>query len=92
MPDILVGSFEAAESNADPQQTLTAPHVAGCDCGFPELQSFTAVHQHLHRLLHVGLQQVLQRVVVLVLTQNEQSGFRTFRTRVSLKVKGKMQK
>lgn len=67
MPHVLVGSLKAAEADADPQEPLTAPHVAGCDRGLAQLQSLTAIHQHLHRLLHVSLQQILQRVVVLVL-------------------------
>lgn len=73
MPHVLVGSLEAAEADADPQEPLTAPHVAGCDRGLTQLQSLTAVHQHLHWLLHVGLQQILQCVIVLVLKQTNKN-------------------
>lgn len=67
MPDVLIGSFEAAEADADTQKALASPHVARGDGGLPQLQCLAAIHQHLHRLLHVSLQEVLQRVVVFVL-------------------------
>lgn len=66
VPNIFVGPIEAAEPDANPQQALAAPQVAGCDRGLPQLQGFAAVDEHLHRLLHVGFQQVLQSVVVLI--------------------------
>lgn len=67
VPNIFVGPIETAEPDANPQQALAAPQVAGCDRGLPQLQGFAAVDEHLHRLLHVGFQQVLQSVVVLIL-------------------------
>lgn len=66
VPNIFVGPIEAAEPDANPQQALAAPQVAGCDRGLPQLQGFAAVDEHLHRLLHIGFQQVLQSVVVLI--------------------------
>ena len=53
--------------NGDPEQTLAAPVVAGCELHLPHFLVLAAVHQHLHGLLHIGLQQVLQGLVVLVL-------------------------
>lgn len=44
MPDVLIGSFKAAKADADPQKTLAAPHVAGSNSGFPQLEGFAAVH------------------------------------------------
>ena len=67
MPDVFIRSLKAAESYRDPQQALAPPHVARGDGGFPQLQCLGGVDQHSHRFLHAGLQQVLQRVVVLVL-------------------------
>lgn len=67
MPDVLIGSFKAAKADADPQKTLAAPHVAGSNSGFPQLEGFAAVHQHLHRFLNASLQYVFKRVIILVL-------------------------
>ena len=67
MPNILVCALKTAEANGDPEQALSSPHGAGCDGGLPELQGLGGVNQHLDRLLHAGLQQVLQGVVILVL-------------------------
>lgn len=64
MPDILVGALERAEPNAHAQQTLTAPGVARCDLHFTDILGFAAVHGHRNRLLHVGLKQLLERVIV----------------------------
>lgn len=67
MPDVLIGSLKAAKADADPQKTLTAPHVAGSNSSFPQLQGFAAVHQHFHRFFNTSLQYVFQRVIILVL-------------------------
>ncbi len=67
MPDVLIGSLKAAKADADPQKPLTAPHVAGSNSSFPQLQGFAAVHQHFHRFFNTSLQYVFQRVIILVL-------------------------
>lgn len=67
MPNILISPFKTAETDADSKKALATPHVAWSNCGLPELQGLTAVHKHLHRLLHISLQQVFQGVIVLVL-------------------------
>lgn len=38
MPDVLIGSLEAAEANGDSEQALPPPQVARGDSGLPELQ------------------------------------------------------
>lgn len=37
MPDVLIGSLEAAEADADTQKALSSPHVARGDGGLPQL-------------------------------------------------------
>lgn len=64
MPDVLIGSFEAAEADADPQKPLAPPRVARRDGGLPHGLRLAVVQQHLDGQLHVGFQQLLQRVVV----------------------------
>lgn len=71
VPDIFVGPIEAAKTNADPQKALAAPHIAGSHRRLPELQCLAAVDQHLHRLLHVCFQQVLEGVIVFILGGGE---------------------
>lgn len=67
MPNIFIGSLEAAEANADSQKPLAAPHVAGRDRRLPHCQRLAAIQQHLDGLLHVHLQQLFQGVIVPVL-------------------------
>lgn len=67
MPNIFIGSLEAAEANADSQKPLAAPHVAGRDSRLPHCQRLAAIQQHLDGLLHVHLQQLFQGVIVPVL-------------------------
>ena len=71
MPDVLIGSLEAAEAYGDTQQALATPEVAWGDGGLPELQGLRGVNQHSNWLLHTGLQQVLQSVIVLVLKHRQ---------------------
>lgn len=71
VPNIFIGSLKVAEANADPDEPLAAPHVAGCDGGFPHCQRLAAVQQHLYGPLQVHLQQLSQGVVVLVLREVE---------------------
>lgn len=67
MPNILICSLVAAESNTGPQQPLAAPRVVGHHVQLADPRGFSAVHLHPHRLLHVGLQELLQLVIILVL-------------------------
>lgn len=67
MPDVLVGSVEAAEADADPDEAVAPPGGAGCDERLPHAQGPAAVQQHADGLLHVLAQQLRQSVVVLVL-------------------------
>lgn len=69
MPNVLIGSLEAAESNADSEKATAAPRVAGRDGGLPHRERLAAVQQHLHGPLHVDPQQLLKRVVIPVLLQ-----------------------
>lgn len=69
MPNILIGSFKAAEANAEPQKALAAPRVAGRDGCLPDSLRPAVVQQHLDRPLHVHSQQLFQGVVVPVLLQ-----------------------
>ena len=43
VPNILIGSFKAAEADAEPQQSWAAPHGAGCDGGLSHCQHLAAV-------------------------------------------------
>lgn len=67
VPDVLAGSLVAAEANAGAQQALAAPHVAGHHLQLTDLRAFSAVHLHLHCFLHVGLQDLLQQLIFLIL-------------------------
>lgn len=66
VPDVLVGTLKAAEADTDAKQALATPQVAGSDGNIAHLQRLAAEHGHSYRLLHVGLQQVLQCLVVPV--------------------------
>lgn len=67
MPDVLIGSFKAAETHASAQQTLATPHVAGGHLQLPHALGFGVVHFQFHRLLHVGLQEVFQQAALFIL-------------------------
>lgn len=67
MPDVLTGSFKAAEPHAGAEQTLAPPHVAGCHLQLSQALGFRVVHFEFHRLLHVGLQEFFQQVALLIL-------------------------
>lgn len=69
VPNVLIGSFEAAEADADPQEALAPPHVAGRHRDLPHVQRLAAVHLHLDGPLHVQLQQLFEVVVVFVLSE-----------------------
>lgn len=66
VPDILIGPLEGTEANADSEQTLTTPGVARGDAHLADTLGFAAVHRHIDLLVHVRLQQLLQRVIVPV--------------------------
>ena len=53
MPDVLVGSLEAAEADADSEQSLAAPHVGRHDLQLADPLRLAAVDQHLGLLLHL---------------------------------------
>ena len=55
VPHILIGSLEAAEPDADAQQSLASPQCAGSDEQLPDCPCLAAVHRHANLLLNVGL-------------------------------------
>lgn len=55
MPNILIGPFKVAEADTCTQQTLTAPHVAGCHLQLSRPLGFGVVHFQFDRFLHIGL-------------------------------------
>lgn len=67
MPHVLISTLEGAEADADAEQTLAAPRRAGDDRHLAHRLTLAAVHCHLQLPVHARLQQLLQRVVVLVL-------------------------
>lgn len=67
MPDILIGSLVAAEANTGTQQALPSPQVTGHHLQLTNPHGFSAVHLHLHCLLHVCLQELLQQIILLIL-------------------------
>lgn len=69
MPNIFIGSFKAAEANADPQEPLAAPHAAGRDSRVPHQHCLAVVQLHPNGPLHVHLQQLLQGVIIFVLSE-----------------------
>lgn len=69
VPDVLVGTLERAEPYADAKQSLTAPGHARHYNRLPDRLGFATVHGDGQLLVHSGLQQLLQRVVVLILHQ-----------------------
>ena len=77
MPDILIGSFKGAEADGDPKQALAAPQLGGSDVNGANMLGFAGVDLHLDALLKVTVQELLQSVIVLVLTQkNKMSSLR----------------
>ena len=48
MPDILICSLVAAESDTSTKQALSAPHVTGHHKQVTHLHGFDAVHLHFH--------------------------------------------
>lgn len=71
MPDVLIGSFKAAEAHAGAEQTLATPHVAGRHLQLPRALGFGVVHFQFDRLLHVGLQEVFQQVALFILEAHD---------------------
>lgn len=67
MPDVLIGSFKAAEADTGTKQTLTAPHVTGCHLQFPHPLGFRVVHFKFYGFLHIGFQKVFQQVAFFIL-------------------------
>lgn len=74
VPDILTGSLVAAEANTGTQQALSSPHVTGHHLQLTNACAFSAVHLHPHCPLHVGLQELLQQVIFLVLVHSDERG------------------
>lgn len=66
VPDILVGALERTEANADAEQALATPAVAGHDAHLADTLCLAAVHGHLDLLVQVRLEQLLERVIVPV--------------------------
>lgn len=77
VPDVLAGSLVAAEANAGAQQALSSPHVAGHHLQLTHPGAFSAVHLHLHCFLHVGLQDLLQQLIFLILAHSKNRGKRS---------------
>ena len=75
MPNILIGSFKAAEADASAKQTLTAPHVTGCHLQFPHPLGFGVVHLKFDRFLHIGFKEVFQQVAFLILEEQKKYGW-----------------
>lgn len=71
MPDVLIGSFKAAEAHAGAEQTLATPHVAGRHLQLPRALGLGVVHFQFDRLLHVGLQEVFQQVALFILEAHD---------------------
>lgn len=67
MPDILIGSLVAAEANTGAQQAMSSPHVTGHHVQLTNIHGFRAEHLHCHGPLHVGVQKLLQEVILLIL-------------------------
>lgn len=67
VPDVLIGSFKAAKSDASTQQTLTPPHVAGCHLQLPHALRFWVVNFNSDRFLHIGFQEVPQQITFFTL-------------------------
>ena len=67
MPNVLIGSFKAAEADASTQQALTTPHVTGCHLQFPHPLGFGVVHLKFDRFLHIGFEEVFQQVTFFIL-------------------------
>lgn len=70
MPNIFIGPLVAAEANTSAQQTLPSPHATGHHLQLTNPRGFSAVHLHLHCSLHVGFQNLLQKVIFLILVWN----------------------
>lgn len=67
MPNILIGSFKAAEADTSAQQTLTTPHVTGYHLQLPHPLGFRVVHFKFDRFLHICFQEVFQQVTFFIL-------------------------
>lgn len=71
MPDVLICPLVAAETYTGAEQALSAPHVTGHHKELTDLHGFDAVHLHFHQAVRVGLQDLLQQVVFLILDNNQ---------------------
>lgn len=76
VPDILIGSLVAAEADTGTEQTLSSPHVAGHHLQLTDPRGFGAVNLHLHYSLHVGLQELLQQLIFLILVKKKKKNTR----------------
>lgn len=66
MPNILVGALKRTEANTDTEQPLATPRITGRDGDLSDVLCFAGIHCHLNLLVHVGLEELLQCVIVLV--------------------------
>lgn len=55
VPHILIGSFEAAEADAGPEKTLTAPHVTRRHLHLPNTLCFRVVQLESDHFFNIGL-------------------------------------
>lgn len=67
MPYVLTGSFKAAEADTSTQQTLSPPHVTGCNLQLPHPLGFRVVHFKFDCFFHIGFQEVFQQVTFFIL-------------------------
>lgn len=73
MPDIFICSLEAAEADTSSQQALSTPHIAGDHLQSSDLHGLGAVHLHPDWFLHIGLQQIFQHFIFLVLGESQET-------------------
>lgn len=77
MPDVFVGSLEAAEPHAGSKEALSSPHVTGDHLHLSDFHCFDVIHLQLYCFLSICLQQVFQHIVFLVL-QSRDTGLTLF--------------
>ncbi len=76
-------NLTGSSPDADAEQPLAAPVVTGHQLDVAHTLRLAAVDEHLDRLLHVRLQQILQRLVVLVLRNESSSCVELLHTQLS---------
>ncbi len=66
VPDVFIGALERAKADGDSEEALAAPRGARRDEDFADGLRLTAVNRHRDLLFDVDLEEVFERVVVLV--------------------------